>query len=468
MKEETTTQEMSHEIDNTVSQEQNQEPTETQSKEEIFSIGDSEAEKLLNNIVNKDELFESLIDTDQCDSESPDIKDYLSLANKLCEEHDDDLIIKDSVYEAIDDLKKEGIDTECLDNKFLAKDHVFKNSNVQYVNGIPEVRGPIIKVLNNHVHEEATPNESPILDTEEAENLAARFGSSNYSYSITLDDNNDLNSKLEQSSGLQGLIPDTHDKKMFCSENELDFAKQFSKDNKFTMQKQMNVVALYSIKDAKPFYYMSSAEARMAIEYVTLCRRFHTDVVAQNSLMINNVVLKVDKIIQEIQDSQRYDIPEMQICGDDIIFDGDIRIPPSDYIHSIYRTEYMPHTFNEFNIKYGKYRSLLDRRSTYAARSIVDLNYKINVLEPFMHYIVGGKNSIKLLLTQEACKGASSIERQLFGIVGNMKVLNSDMPIFHNYNIEPNSIVIISKRFTPNDVNNQIIINEYYLQKIKD
>ena len=59
--------------------------------------------------------------------------------------------------------------------------------------------------------------------------------------------------------------------------NMMEIGKAFYDKNKNQMQQQMNVVSLYSIKDAKPFYYISSAEARMAIEYITTTRKYKTD-----------------------------------------------------------------------------------------------------------------------------------------------------------------------------------------------
>lgn len=541
MKEETTTQEMSHEIDNQVSQEQNPnqiisetdidkiktvdlnseketrivfesdsvfaiETSENWKKqvgqlsnlflssdnnqslneipsllksrnsnnEDISTLGDREyAANLLNALANKDEFFEAHKDLNS--------KEIFSLANELCEEHADDLSIKDGVREAIADLKKDGINTEIESSsscKFKAKDHVFKNSNVVYENGMPKVKGPIVKVLSDERHEDGTPNVPIIMDNGVAEQIAEKYGTENYIDANKIEDESSSSYYHgETFYGLDGVIQNTHDKKMFCSEMEIDNSKNFCKDNKEKMQQQMNVVALYSIKDAKPFYYISSAEARMAIEYVSLCRRYHTDVTTRNNQLITDVVLKVDEIINFIKDSQavfhRDDMPDALVwkrnCFD---FDeeehNEISHNMSYNIEELYKRCYLTHKFNDFNVKLDKFNVKLDKRTITAATSIIEINRRLNGLHTYMHYIVGGSNSIKLLLGGQS-QDPNLTERQLFGIVGNKTIGNGGgkYPLFVNDKINPDSIIIISNRFIPEETKNNIFISEYIMDKIE-
>ena len=441
--------------------------------EDIVPLGDSEAVNLLNDLVNKDQFFEVHKDSNS--------EKMFSLASELCEEHDDDLPIKDGVLEAIDDLKEDGIEMDIeLDEKckFKAKDHVFKNSNVVYDNGIPKVKGPIVRILSNEKHQDAKPNDPIIMDNEIAEQIAKKYGTENYLYANKIEDESSSSYyRGETFYGLDGVIQNTHDKKMFCSEIEIDNSKSFCKDNKEKMQQQMNVVALYSIKDAKPFYYISSAEARMAIEYVSLCRKYHTDVTTRNNQFITDVVLKVDEIINSIKDSQalfhRDDIPDALVWKKNYFnFDEehqeDISHNISPNVEELYKRGYLTHKFNDFNVKLDRFNVILDKRTITAATSIIEINRRLNGLHTYMHYIVGGSNSIKLLLNGKY-QDPNLTERQLFGIVGNKTIGNGGgkYPLFVNDKINPDSIVIISNRFVPDDTKNNICIGEYVMDKIE-
>lgn len=511
MKEENTAQEMSHEIDNQVSQEQNQTDIDKRRKTvnadpDFFATETSENLKkqvgqLSNHFLSSDNN-QSLNGIDDCFSDyqvTPLMSNYTTdpeflkmmerlppetyeqLAKRICEEKDDDLQIKDSVCEAIEDLKENGIEMEIeLDEKckFKAKDHVFKNSNVVYENGIPKVKGPIVRVFGNNEHEDAKPNDPIIMDNEIAEQISKKYGTENYLDANKIEDESSSSYYHgETFYGLDGVIQNTHDKKMFCSEIEIDNSKSFCKDNKEKMQQQMNVVALYSIKDAKPFYYISSAEARMAIEYVSLCRRYHTDVTTRNNQFITEVVLNVDEIINSIKDSQsvfhRDDMPDALVwkrnCFDfDEEQQEEISNNISSNIEELYKRCYLAHRFNNFIVKLNKFNVKMDKRTITAATSIIEINRRFNGLHTYMHYIVGGGNAIKLLLNGKY-QDPNLTERQLFGIVGNKTIGNGGgtYPVFINEKINPNSIIIISNRFIPEDTKNNIFIGEYIMDKIE-
>ena len=60
-----------------------------------------------------------------------------------------------------------------------------------------------------------------------------------------------------------------HIKEQYLFTNALDLAKEYCKENKEEIEKQVNsMVALYNIGDKKAFYFISPQEARLAIDHV--------------------------------------------------------------------------------------------------------------------------------------------------------------------------------------------------------
>lgn len=405
---------------------------------------------------------------------------YSLLAENICKEKEDELEVYGNVSELMSDLTGQGIPKDC----------VYKNSNVEYVNGIPKVKGPIVRVYSDKKHVDFPRYQDPDIDTEEAERIAQNYGARNYESSVSTDysiTSFDRPKPMKPDVlGLQTLIPDIENGKMGCSADEIEAGKEFHRDNKQQMASQMNVVALYSIKDQTPFYYISSAEARLAIDHINLCRRFKQDVTQTNMTIINDIVLNISNIINEIKNCHMKDIPGTCVWSDDYMgFEspsGDIEVNSGLFgasyvnISKIYRKMYPDHNIKDNS--YAKYIELeveVDRRTIKAADSIIKFHIASNSLETYVHYIVCGINSIKLVMSDKSTMGGyrnenkisypSLMERKNFGIVAFRNGAGGKMGVFLNENIDPDTIVIISKSF--NSLNkNDVIVGSYYIDKV--
>ncbi|MFA7220581.1 MAG: hypothetical protein WC119_08830 [Synergistaceae bacterium] len=407
---------------------------------------------------------------------------YSLLAENICEEKEDELEVYDDVSEAL--LKAD------LTGQERPKDRVYKNSNVEYVNGIPKVKGPIVKVNSEKNHVDFPHYQDPLIDTEEAERIAQNYGARNYESSVSTDYSITSFARPKPMQpdvlSLQTLIPDIENGKMGCSADEIEAGKEFHRENKQQMASQMNVVALYSIKDQTPFYYISSAEARLAIDHINLCRRFKQDVTQTNMTIINDIVLNIDNIINEIKDNHMKDIPGTCVWSNDYMgFEspsGDIEVNPELFgasyvnISKIYRKMYPDHNIKDNSFaKYIENKVEVDRRTIKGADSIIKFHIASNALETYVHYIVCGINSIQLVMNDKSTMGGyrnesrisypSLMERKNFGIVAFRDSVGGKMGVFLNENIDPDTIVIISKSF--HSLNkNDVIVGSYYMDKV--
>ena len=117
----------------------------------------------------------------------------------------------------------------------------------------------------------------------------------------------------------------------------LTHAKQHFQDNQKTIDKQMeDLVALYSIKDKKPFFFISPAEARLAIDYVKKVRCNYFEDQKDEE--------KKDSLVQEfIKQMPNLDPPNLKAS------DG-LKKPIDDKQNYQLSYHFNPSSYNEFSL----------------------------------------------------------------------------------------------------------------------
>lgn len=176
----------------------------------------------------------------------------------------------------------------------------FKPKPIRVVRGEPKnING---KIVQNKMELQKDPI---IVNDDFYEEIGKPFGAENFFDAMNPNGypngnptpTNNVNTSADPFLNLDKRLPD------YNGEIMVEIGNTFTNQNKDLMQQQMNVVALYSIKDAKPFYYVSSAEARMAIEYINEARTYKKDIhkFRKETNEIINSYINDDYNFQEIE-----------------------------------------------------------------------------------------------------------------------------------------------------------------------
>jgi len=116
------------------------------------------------------------------------------------------------------------------------------------IKSIPVETNKIINPVGKHVLEKIIDKNGEIGDLEYIEKEAVTIKS--------IDDKTIL--KIKNIASKNSVLSE-----------EIEKSRQFFQENKEKVEKQMReLVALYSIKDQKPFFFISPSEARLAIDYI--------------------------------------------------------------------------------------------------------------------------------------------------------------------------------------------------------
>ena len=410
------------------------------------------------------------------------------IADGLCDDTED--LPVGSLKEIINGSEdKDNLKRMAKEKRLTSYDRGYKNGNVVYEGEIAKVKGPIVKVLDGVNHVDFEPEiimENSEEDTKIAKLIAKNFGAANYDSIISPE----INLPIDQGQvvSLAGLIPDLQSEKMFCSPEDIDNSRKFCEQNKDKMSDQMNVVAMYSVKDAKPFYYISSAEARMAVNYINMCRKLKTDIYEDNKRTINDFVWNIDSIIKKIEDQNPKDIPETVVLGENLVWTdisetediGDFLVAntntqsPQESIKGAYRKVYIPMEHNRTNVIFRKYRVEVEKRTIKALTYLIDFHIVENSSLEYSHYIVCGKNTLRMMLSDDSRVGSiyygdktitipNSVERNVFKIMANRENRYGKTPVFINEKIDYDSMVVVSRNFVSDG--STVIVAEYYLDK---
>lgn len=326
----------------------------------------------------------------------------------------------------------------------------------EVVNGVIKVKRPIGVYIKN----------KPDIESKEADRIRENYGQDNYSQSVSLA--NQVYSGNFQQIDLG--IPDVNIKIMEDYDSSvIQESKDFCETNKEEMKHQMNVVAFYSIKDSKPFYYVSSAEARLAIDYITLCRKYKKDIFKFNSETIKEYVQNVHALIGETIGKSPVNSKALvwKSVYENLLDDDDSShykfIENYTNIKSIYKSVFIPNsnvTFNRFEIE-------VNSLNVKSLQSIIDLHEPLNFINGFSSFIVMNTDlSLDLIRDlesptvsfQQANKNkANTTEREIYGMVAKYK----GKPIFINEAIGKDKLVIVSRRVESGEV----IISEYEIKQ---
>lgn len=312
------------------------------------------------------------------------------------------------------------------------------------------------------------------INSSVAKTVAGKYGPTNYLHTI------DISPTIigNEFSFTNTIIPDVSvkllDPEKEDSATAVKIGKEFFEQNKDEMQKQMNVVAMYSIKDSKPFYYISSAEARLAIDYINLCRKYKKDIFKINSETITEYVNNVEAIINSIKGQSGIDVPKVIVwngVNDCEIYDNpDLTVShalametlEADFrdqyinIRTISKQVFVPYKVKSETITFQKFEVELEQIDIASIKRIIKLHEPLTVLHSYSHYIICGKHMLKYILLNVA--NPNITEKEIFGIVGEYKNEFGQKPIFLNEKIRNNSFVILSRSLRCEDT---IFISEY-------
>ena len=406
---------------------------------------------------------QSKIENNTIKQAANELQDYLFTDNLEIQKITIDDIIKDLSND------KETLDVKDVcdfkDAEVALPKRVYKHGNVEIIDGIPKVRGPIVRCDNSGKKIDMHPDVSVVdVDSSLSESIAKNYGAANYESAVSA---GVYNSYLKPNTdGLDSIIPDL-DVKMFCNEDEISKSKAICNSRKDKIAEQINVIALYSIKDAKPFYYISSAEARIAIEYINMCRKFKTDIVRQNMDTIANFVRNIEIVLATLKSGV---LGVLNVVWDknfcDIQFDDEeskfeLEMTDSN-LASISRQLALPMVIGNNNVTFQRFVIAMPRRTIANAKNIICIHPNLNVLTSHIHYVICGKETIKLVVNdKQHIHIPNMTERETFGITTKYSTPYGVLPVFSNDKIDENSIVIVSKTIGKNHV----VVSEYYMDK---
>jgi hypothetical protein len=308
--------------------------------------------------------------------------------------------------------------------------------------------------------------EKEIIEADEwaYEQIGKRFGEANITDSITPDGyvysltNNTQNLRpFPQDPFLNPLaaIPTYDGEKMVST------GKSFYEQNKDAMQQQMNVVAMYSIKDSKPFYYISSAEARMAIDYINAAREYKNDVLAFRNTTYDIIKGIVTNPPQATPVSSEYVS----------IFDKEYYVKEKEqdhfaYLTSIKKIESRPLLpLNHKNIKIDNIEiavSITEGLINIPFFSIIELHENVTQTYGNLSSIMLGKDLIEIITTDVSATRIklTRINENLNGIIAHYTGRFGFKSVYYNENLE-SGFQVLSR----NPMNNSTTLFNYVIRK---
>jgi hypothetical protein len=234
------------------------------------------------------------------------------------------------------------------------------------------------------------------------------------------------------------------------------------------MEKQMNVVALYSIKDAKPFYYISSAEARIAIDYINLCREFKTNIVKDNMDTITTFVKNIDVIIGDIKKSNFEEIPSVIVWQSGLVLEDknletiSWSVDASSSITSISKQVCFPLEIHGIKTILQKFSVDMRSITDDSVKRIINAHLDLTLLHGYSHYIICGSESKKLEISSRNLPNMT--EREIFQVKNKYDSQYGTLPVFYNNKIAANSIIIVSRSINGDK---SVVISEYSMNKVE-
>tara|TARA_R110000824_G_scaffold12226_7_gene53672 strand:- start:70644 stop:72008 length:1365 start_codon:yes stop_codon:yes gene_type:complete len=391
----------------------------------------------------------------------------------------------DVIKTVIDNIAKEKDELDVSDRRsnpelkaHMAKereDRKYNNGNVIYKDGIPRVKGPI-RIVRGAVNTDMEAKAELDIESLSSQRISSSYGSSNYAENVSLSNIQRPEEKLGRYSQPQnglGLIPEI-DAKMYCGDDEIQLAKEVCNDNKSKLQKQMNIVALYSIKDAKPFYFISSAEARMAIDYINMCRKFKQDIISVHLDTIENIVKNVSSIKFEIEE-KGFDFSVSSLLWESNLAD----IEPDEYmhsqmnlIHSIEKKSSLPQKISDNQIEVQELTVKVDRKdegNVYYKiwEEVIENHASIQLFSPCFFYLICGTNTMSSISSYNGSHTKkvtlpNTTEKMKLGIVKNYSAPYGNIPMFSDSQMGEKRLTIVSKEVDTD----KIIITEYVLEFI--
>ena len=248
--------------------------------------------------------------------------------------------------------------------------------------------------------------------------------------------------------------------------NLINTGKTFYEANKDAMAQQMNVVAFYSIKDSKPFYYVSSAEARMAIEYINMTRQYKVDMLNffdENYEIVKNMIENKSSLdgfnCKDNPDHVYVDVFNMGMFnledgGHDLSWDGAL-IEKTKIIQQIEKTEpfiirHKNIVIEGCNVRIKLVKDLID----VPLSTIIDIHDTIAFTYDAVSYIIAGREIIGNINYSEYTLSSGSkygngfhrFAQNKMGIVGGyFSGKHTKKDIFFDKSITGKSITIFSR-----------------------
>ncbi len=301
----------------------------------------------------------------------------------------------------------------------------------------------------------------PIIINEDA---AMKYGHDNYLEAISASDPYAYTNKKTNNIGPDPLLyfdPSSIDS---INESQINISKKYCQDNKDEMAQIMNVVALYSIKDNKPFYYVSSAEARVALEFISEMRRTKTNIYELRKKAYEttkNVNAKLYEIINE-----------EPLAYTDSYNDITQEIIESLQIVDTYANE----NFNKIekgiifkkieNINFGEKIKITRIAPSENVSEMLDMNtlQVAKLLSAHKHItctfgymsiaIVNSFHMGHIIKTTERKNAFTKWQKaseNTHGIIANYDNIGESYPIMHNPKLKDNQIVVLSFNISTNE-----------------
>ena len=373
-------------------------------------------------------------------------------------------IVKDSKKRGLPIVDRNVKSLRGVDVNIAAKEERKNNPMSKEENGIIKVKRPFyVTPINKPIARK----EDPDLNSAASKTIKENYGQDNYIQSLSIF-NNIYNAPHSQ---IDIGIPDINVKILDSESQEaMDAVKEgkgYYEKNKGEMQQQMNVVAFYSIKDAKPFYYVSSAEARLAIEHINLCRKYKKDIFKINTETISKYVPDIMNIIKQLKEENPAgdsistiwkNCYENTIVADDD-YDSVVEKDIARYtnIKNITKQVFISRKIDGNIIGLQKFNVVADSIDCGSIKSVINLNESLTLFGQCSHYIVFNKWYADILSVNSLLDVPNITEREIFGIIGKY----NKKPVFINENMPKNSYVILSRRIDDGN----IMISEYEINK---
>lgn len=351
-----------------------------------------------------------------------------------------------------------------------------KTSNIEYdENGTIKVKGPIRKCLGNGRETEAfKPKEKLDINSPAAKRILSGYGSENYIASLEFFSSSQprymgVNNSQYLFTGIPNVDVRILDPETEEAANTVKTGREFYEKNKDEMKEQMNVVAFYSIKDSKPFYYVSSAEARLAVDYIAMCRQCKKDIFKNISETIRIFVHPIHTILNGIKE-KNVNVPRAIVwegianncLGETYLYPDGMSPSVNDRysdIKKISKQLFNPQKVESKIIEFIKFEVVVGGISITNVKNIISLHEPLTLLAGHFHYMILGKNLSRCVNTDLI--QPNSMEKEIFGMVGKYKDGYGPKDVFINNQIGENSIIFVSR--TPNNSSgNEILsITEY-------